>query len=218
MEVRRLGESLVILQDVSMRADALARAIEECAKVERWPGFIEAVAAFDQVGVYMEPEFDLARLDREFVAVGPRDLAREYVIPVLYDGEDLEEVAKLSGLTVAQVIEGHQSGRFSVEAVGFCPGFPYLGGLPEVLHGLPRRDSPRARVPAGSVAIVGDKGGIYPLVRPGGWWLIGRTPLVLVDGESEFFPLQAGDSVRFVEIDSETFASREGQRLCAEST
>jgi inhibitor of KinA len=128
----------------------------------------------------------------------------------------LEQVATYTGLTPEEVIRCHQSVTYTVYAIGFVPGFPYLGYLPEVLRGVPRLASPRREVPAGSVGVAGKQTGIYPLPRPGGWHLIGRTPLVIVDVEAAFFPLAVGDRVRFQAIDPEVFAHLLGRRLDAE--
>ena len=98
-------------------------------------------------------------------------------------------------------------------AIGFLPGFPDAGYLPEGLGGLPRREPPRLRVPAGSVAIAGRQTGVYPGESPGGWHLIGRTPLRIVDVERGRFPIRAGDRLRFVPIDAGEFAARRGEPL-----
>jgi inhibitor of KinA len=102
---------------------------------------------------------------------------------------------------------------YTVYAIGFSPGFPYLGYLPEALCGVPRLDAPRVRVDAGSVGLTGRQTGIYPQVRPGGWNLIGRTPLRLVDIADGYFPLRTGDRVRFTRIDESTFQQLKGERL-----
>lgn len=134
--------------------------------------------------------------------------AREVEIPVCYGGEsgpDLLEVAQHCGIGLAEVIELHSGADYLVHAVGFSPGFPYLGGLPEKLH-TPRRPTPRARVPAGSVGIGWRQTGVYPLVSPGGWQLIGRTPLVLFrPTEDPAALLQVGDRVKFRPISPEEF-------------
>lgn len=130
-------------------------------------------------------------------------------IPVHYggsDGADLLDVAKLTGLSPAAVIARHCAVDYRVAMLGFAPGFPYLLGLDPALA-VPRRKDPRQRVPAGSVAIGGQQTGIYPAELPGGWQLIGRTPLALFDPRIE--PparLQAGDTVRFQAIDEAAFA------------
>lgn len=122
-------------------------------------------------------------------------------IPVLYGGQvgpDLDAVADRTGLTPAQVVELHSSVIYRAYMLGFAPGFAYLGELPAQLE-LPRRDTPRQRVPAGSVAIAGRQTAVYPLSTPGGWHLIGRTDLVVWDARRDQPALiAAGQSVRFV--------------------
>jgi KipI family sensor histidine kinase inhibitor len=134
-------------------------------------------------------------------------------LPVLYDGPDLAEVSERLGRTPAEVIALHSGAVYHVFAIGFRPGFPYAGYLPRELSGLPRRDSPRTRVPAGSVALVGRQTGVYPEVSPGGWHLLGRTPLAIVDIEHGHFPIRAGDQLRFVPINPEQFTARLGEVL-----
>jgi KipI family sensor histidine kinase inhibitor len=125
---------------------------------------------------------------------------REHEVPVVYDGEDLPDVAQACGLTVEAVVRLHSSATYVVAFLGFTRGFPYLSGLPEELR-LPRRSTPRTRVPAGSVAIAHDQCGIYPMATPGGWHLLGRTRRQLFDPAVE--PpsvLSPGDLVRFVDV------------------
>lgn len=131
-------------------------------------------------------------------------------IPVCYGGEyglDLDAVAARSGLQPAEVAQLHSAGDYHVHMLGFVPGFAYLGGLDPRLA-TPRREQPRARVPAGSVAIGGTSTGIFPLETPGGWHLVGRTPMRLFVPDAD--PpclLNAGDHVRFVSISAEQFAA-----------
>ncbi len=137
-----------------------------------------------------------------------READRQVDIPVLYGGEcgpDLAEVAILTALSVEQVIARHAAASYRVAMLGFAPGFPYLLGLDPGLA-TPRRHDPRQRVPAGSVAIGGSQTGIYPAELPGGWRLIGRTPLRLfhVDAPTPSL-LRPGDRVRFQPIDAATF-------------
>lgn len=110
----------------------------------------------------------------------PGDRGADVTIDVVYDGEDLDEVAHLSGLTRDQVITAHSAAPVRVAFVGFAPGFGYLVGGDERLH-VPRRAEPRTRVPAGSVGLAGEFSGVYPRESPGGWQLIGRTDAVLWD-------------------------------------
>ncbi len=125
--------------------------------------------------------------------------AEQVEVPTVYDGEDLEEVARLWDMTTAEVVATHVGTEFRVAFCGFAPGFAYCTGLPERLH-VPRRDTPRSRVPAGSVGLAGEFTGVYPSASPGGWQLVGRTDLTLWDSSAD--PparLAPGVRVRFVE-------------------
>lgn len=130
-------------------------------------------------------------------------------IPVCYGGEfapDIEFVARSHNLTVEEVIGIHSEPKYQIYMIGFTPGFPFLGGLPEQLH-TPRLETPRALVPAGSVGIANDQTGIYPVDSPGGWQLIGRTPLKLFDLErTNPFLLKAGDRLKFKPISPDEYA------------
>ena len=128
-------------------------------------------------------------------------------------GRDLDRVAARVGLSTEQVIALHTATIYTVYAIGFCPGFPYLGYLPQQLRGVPRLESPRIRVEAGSVGLTGRQTGIYPEPRPGGWNLIGRTPITMVDVSDGYFPLKTGDRVQFVRISALTFPNLLGRRL-----
>ncbi len=135
-----------------------------------------------------------------------------HVIPVCYElGPDLAFVADHLKLSPEDVIRLHTATEYTVHAVGFVPGFPYLGYLPAELCGVPRLASPRVRVEAGSVGLTGRQTGVYPLARPGGWPLIGRTPCTLVDVASNFFPLSVGDRVRFERIGEWDYGRRFGE-------
>ena len=143
------------------------------------------------------------------------ETARLIEIPVCYGdeyGPDLEGVATKTRLSAETVIARHTAAEYSVAMLGFAPGFPYLLGLDATLH-VPRRVDPRTRVPAGSVAIGGAQTGIYPRELPGGWNLIGRTPLVLFNPKDEPPALLApGDRVRFRAIDGDEFVQLAGRR------
>lgn len=122
----------------------------------------------------------------------------EIEVPVTYDGADLADVARLTGLGVDEVVEAHTSTPWTVAFGGFAPGFSYLVGGDPRLH-VPRRESPRARVSAGSVGLAGEFSGIYPRQSPGGWQLLGRTSLAMWDtGREPPALLVAGMTVRFV--------------------
>ncbi|WP_089341321.1 5-oxoprolinase subunit PxpB [Burkholderia singularis] len=133
-------------------------------------------------------------------ADGVAESSREIEIPVDYGGEfgpDLDAVAKHTGLAADEIVRRHAGGSYIVFFLGFQPGFAYMGGLESALH-TPRRAMPRVEVPAGSVGIGGEQTGIYPAAAPGGWQLIGRTPLTLFDpARTPPTLLQPGDRVRF---------------------
>ncbi|HWA85057.1 MAG TPA: 5-oxoprolinase subunit PxpB [Opitutus sp.] len=141
---------------------------------------------------------------------GLHDEAAQLEIPVCYGGAfgaDIGDVAQCAKLTPEEVIELHSGASYVVHAVGFTPGFPYLAGLPGKLH-TPRRATPRTNVPAGSVGIGGAQTGVYPIATPGGWQLIGRTPLALFRAAAN--PpalLRVGDRVKFKAITPEDFAA-----------
>ena len=137
---------------------------------------------------------------------------RQVEIPVCYGGEhgpDLIDVSEIHGMTPAQVIELHSSTTYVVYFLGFVPGFAYLGQLPEALV-TPRLPTPRRNVPPGSVGIAGRQTGVYPVATPGGWRLLGRTPLSMLRPEQDGFSLLSiGDRVRFTPIDQQQFAALE---------
>ncbi|GGL34465.1 allophanate hydrolase subunit 1 [Phycicoccus endophyticus] len=134
------------------------------------------------------------------VPLDPADEGAELVeVPVRYDGEDLEDVARLTGLSVAEVVAAHTGQTWRVAFGGFAPGFGYLVGEDERLH-VPRREESRTRVPAGAVGLAGEYAGVYPRESPGGWQLLGHTDLALWDLDRD--PpalLRPGVRVRFVE-------------------
>lgn len=185
---------------------------------QAWPGVVDVVLAYATVGIHADPDrLDVGGLGHDLQRLGPvppeAGSGRSISVPVLYDGEDLAEAAARLGLAPPELIDAHAGRDYHVYALGFRPGFPYAGYLPERIAGLPRRSPPRTRVPAGSVAIVGRQTAIYPVVSPGGWHLIGRTPLTIVDLSRSHFPVQAGDRLRFVPIDREEYQTRLGEWL-----
>ena len=184
------------------RVTALVTALGEAAL----PGVLEIVPAYAAVTVFFDPAAADADALRDTLARMATDLTfrpsvlpseRLLTIPVTYDGPDLDEVASRTGLSRDDVILRHTAPEYRVYLLGFAPGFAYLGDLDPSLV-LPRRSSPRTRVPAGSVAIAGAQTGVYPLATPGGWHLIGTTPLAMFDpARAPAVLLRAGDRVRF---------------------
>jgi KipI family sensor histidine kinase inhibitor len=181
-------------------------------------GITDIVLAYDSVAVFADAwRIEVETLGQDLAALKPTltdvATAAHVEIPVLYDGADLPLVARHSRCTEREVIDLHSSTTYNVRAIGFLPGFPYAGPLPDRLAGLARRDTPRPRVPAGSVAIAGRQTCVYPQESPGGWHLLGRTPLRIAEMEAAHFPIRSGDHLRFRPIDAAEFAAREGKLL-----
>jgi inhibitor of KinA len=199
---RRLNEKVLRLARV-LRALAL-------------PGVAETVPTFRSLLVHYDPlvtsRTELERAVRSLRADLENDAAaaRLWRIPVCYEGgsaPDLGDVAELTGLTPAEVIALHSAVQYHVYMLGFLPGFPYMGDLPAQLA-LPRRADPRLRVPAGSIAIATTLTAIYPYESPGGWHLIGTTPVRLFDHAADPPALIApGDAVQFEPIEPNRFAT-----------
>lgn len=195
-----------------------ARRWAEAVRARMPAGVTDVVLAYRSAAVLADPDgCDLDDLEAWLLGVepddGPAGEGVRHEIPVLYDGPDLAETAKALGLSPEVAIAVHSAVEYRVFAIGFLPGFPYAGYLPESLRGLARRDSPRTSVPAGSVAIVGRQTAIYPAASPGGWHLLGRTPLRIVDPKAGRFPIRAGDRIRFRPIDRDEFEARADERL-----
>jgi len=224
--VLRLGDSALTIEFgneidplINARAIAFAKAVVD----QGWCGILDVVPTYRSVTVVFDPLLWSSSVLAKKLNLLPRPHPNEtgsngilHEIPVVYGeewGPDLEEVAAFAGLTPAQAIELHASTRYRVYMLGFSPGFPYLGLVPEKLA-MPRRSTPRTKVPAGSVGIADRQTGIYPSATPGGWRLIGRTPIPIYrKAGSTPFLLRPGDSVQFKSIDRDEFnrLSRETQ-------
>jgi len=192
-----------------------------CARLEEQPpaGLIEYVPAYTTVALYYDPlraGYDHIRDAALRIAAQPSEATSLFQnvidIPVCYGGEygpDLEAVAAHHGISPDDVVALHQGSEYEVWMLGFAPGFAYLGGLPERIA-TPRRATPRVKVPAGSVGIAGAQTGVYPFESPGGWLLIGRTPLRMFDPMRTPPALLApGDRVRFRAISPAEFEMRD---------
>lgn len=199
-------------RELSRKVLRLDRAIRE----ETPPGVVETVPTFRSLTVHYDPaatsRADLERIitgllgRRETAAIA----ARLWHIPVCYEGEyapDLDEVARRTGLPTGDVVAMHSGVRYHVYMLGFLPGFPYMGDLPPQLA-LPRRADPRIRVPGGSIAIATSLSAIYPYDSPGGWHLIGATPIRFFDPARDTPSLlAAGDAVEFEPIEPDAFTA-----------
>ncbi len=206
-----------ISEEVNRKVVALLQALAEAAV----PGIRELVPSYSALCVHYDPAvlpYDallelLNMLEiKELTSEGTSQKIVE--IPVCYGGEygpDLAFVAQHNGLSQEEVIAIHSGGTYLVYMLGFLPGFAYMGGMDGRIA-TPRLTSPRAKIPAGSVGIAGGQTGIYPLASPGGWQLIGRTPVKMfaMEGETGSFALSAGDRVRFVPISEEQYREMEG--------
>lgn len=234
MQITPLGDDALVVElggaiddATHRRVQAAWRALEAAAL----PAVKELVPAFTTVTVFYDPG---AAVKAGAPAAGIADwlggLVRERLnhppttetpeprvvdVPVCYGGDfgpDLARVAAHARLPPGEVVRRHAASEYVVHLIGFAPGFPYLGGLPEELH-TPRLATPRTTVPPGSVAIGGAQTGIYPLATPGGWNLIGRTPLrIFRPAHRPPVLLAVGDRVRFHAISPEAFARREDSR------
>jgi inhibitor of KinA len=182
----------------------------------------DVVPAYASAGVFFDPDVIstpavmawLTSLPHDELAGSAGAPGRAFRVPVCYELQlDLARVCEATGRMADEVIQLHTAPAYTVHAIGFAPGFPYLGYLPAELCGVGRLPSPRTRVEPGSVGLTARQTGIYPLPRPAGWNLIGRTPLVIVDVASGFFPLRVGDTVRFERIDETRYRELEGERL-----
>jgi inhibitor of KinA len=194
------------------------RAMSALLDARALPGIVDLVPAYASIAIHYDPalvgdgDSDASPYERLVNTLEPlladvhednTATPRVVEIPVCYGGDlgpDLEDVARQHGIAVDDVVRMHTAGDYLVYMVGFMPGFAYLGGLAAELV-TPRRSSPRTAVPAGTVGIGGQQTGVYPLVSPGGWNLIGRTPLRIFDaGRENPSLLESGDRVRFVPI------------------
>jgi inhibitor of KinA len=194
------GRVMALFHALQVRCDRRLRNLH--------PGYASLLIDFDPLRLTHD---ELTAMVQELEGAGDSATgtnASVVTIPVCYDtefGPDLTDVAQHAGLSVEEVVHLHSSPAYLVYFLGFSPGFVYLGGLPEVLH-TPRLTTPRISIAAGSVGIAGSQTGIYPVDSPGGWRLIGRTPLRMFDPEaSPPTRLQPGDRMRFAAIDRATF-------------
>jgi inhibitor of KinA len=240
MEIVPLGDSALIVRVREQFEDAPEETLNEVLRTFQQlrsttvPGVIELAPAYTSVAVFFDPlqvakasgqadrAFDWLeqQVRRAVVAAADRGKRRRtrrdmhsVEIPVCYDPEfapDLDEVARHAQISTKEVVDLHSTAEYRVACIGFVPGFPFMAGLPKKIA-TPRRSNPRKEIRPGAVGIGGAQTGIYPLRSPGGWNLIGRTPLKLFDpAKNPPALLHAGDRVRFRAITREEFNSLKG--------
>ncbi len=219
MEFHPLGDTgiqVLFGSDISEETNRQIRIFADYLKGNPVEGLIEWVPAYTTLTIFYRPDKivfkDLCKKLREIQETLQSEDVKSnstvYEIPVLYGGEvgpDLSDVASYNGLSEGEVISFHSARPYLIYMMGFVPGFPYLGGMSEKIA-TPRRENPRAKIEAGSVGIAGEQTGVYPLETPGGWQIIGRTPVKLYDPEREEpILLSAGAYIRFVPVDQKEY-------------
>jgi len=213
--VEASDRSLLVVLGEEISAEAHRKVLRLAPLLKSAHGVVNVHPAYASILVDFDPlaigHRDVERVAAELnaqAAAAPMPEPCTVEIPVCYGGEygpDLEEVAASNGRTSDEVVAIHSGAEYLVYFLGFSPGFPYLGGMPESIA-APRLATPRRRVPAGSVAIGGRQTGVYPVASPGGWRLIGRTPLRLFQPDQEPpVSLQMGDHVKFIPISKGDF-------------
>ncbi|WP_075619809.1 5-oxoprolinase subunit PxpB [Paenisporosarcina indica] len=220
-----LGDEAIVIEvgyEITKEATNLVRSIMRQLEEAAIDTIVEVIPAFTTVTVFYEvtAQFkfkDIKNLlEKMLVEITESDTVaqRTIEIPVYYGGEygpDLEFVALHNKLTVEQVIELHSNGTYEVNMIGFAPGFPFIGGMAESIA-TPRRSTPRLRIPERTVGIAGMQTGVYPIETPGGWQLIGRTPMDLFLPNEEIPSLlQAGDRIVFKPISKAEYDQWEGE-------
>ncbi|MEQ8704275.1 MAG: 5-oxoprolinase subunit PxpB [Phaeodactylibacter sp.] len=188
--------------EINAEVHAWQRAIDR-AQIK---GVAYSIPAFCSLTLVFNPlEVSFATLKAELESLkvntdGPPKSGRTFDIPVAYNGADLSAVARHTGLSTSEIIKQHSNRAYQVYMIGFLPGFPYLGPVPEPLH-CPRKTTPRRSVPAGAIGLAGAQTGIYPFEAPGGWQIIGQTPTPVFHPKAEApFLLRAGDTVIFTPL------------------
>lgn len=223
IEISLVSDQACLLQFSNVISDAVADQISLVTTALReLEGIIDLIPSYTTLLVVFDTScFDRFAIQKALQGVldsidwssAENRVSQEVVIPVYYGpevGPDLEDVAKHCQLDTDEVIRLHSTTTYRAYAIGFTPGFAFLGNTPEALH-VPRKTTPRLKVPIGSVAIAERQTAVYPSVTPGGWQILGRTPIALVDWASDSLALiNAGDSVRFEPITKEEFLAQGG--------
>jgi inhibitor of KinA len=218
MKIYQAGDSSLFVntgENISTELSSFNRRLIGKLTDMQLPGVTEYVASYTGIMIYYDPQMiGYGEISSIVGAIGPENSqltdeeASGIVVPVAYGGEygpDLGYVAELNKLSPGEVAAIHSSADYTVHMLGFTPGFAYLGGMDTRISAL-RKAEPAIRIEAGSVGIAGDQTGIYPVESPGGWQIIGRTPLILFDHRREpAFLFRAGMKVRFRAVDNYEF-------------
>jgi inhibitor of KinA len=222
--IQPLGDTGIIIQFGTEISEAIYQQIRQYVyrlEQSRIEGIVEWVPAYTTLAVFYRPNIiSYDELSQKLLKIGekiesmpvPDPIVIE--IPTLYGkeaGPDIQFVAETNGLSEEEVVKIHSSSDYLIYMIGFVPGFPYLGGMDKRIA-APRKKTPRSRIPAGSIGIAGEQTGIYPLETPGGWQIIGRTPVKLYDPQKQDpILLKAGDYIRFVPITEREYEKIEQQ-------
>lgn len=201
--------------EINQQVHALTELLSTYKQSDRGLGIFEITPSYHTVQVsydalILDPHHLTSEIERMLNNLhSKKDIKKKVItVPVCYEmpyGPDLKEVCQITGLSKTEVISRHTEREYLIYMLGFTPGFPYLGGMDKTIA-APRRTEPRLKIDAGSVGIAGEQTGIYPVESPGGWQIIGRTPLKLFDpSNKEAFLLQAGQYIKFESISKETY-------------
>lgn len=223
-KIKAAGDSSILINfgnEISPEINKRIAATIHLIKDQKVEGIVDIIPAFCSLLISYDPRAiaykNLTSRLKDLLKIEVSLEDNETIIteiPVCYGGEfgpDIENIAKNAGITVDEVIKIHTSTDYLIYMLGFLPGFTYLGGLDEKIH-TPRLANPRVKIPAGSVGIGGSQTGIYPLESPGGWQLMGRTPIKTYDPKRDVPILfEAGQYIRFVEISEDEYYKIEEQ-------
>ena len=215
--IKPIGDQAALIcfgDEINPEINSSVMALQKAIEKRKISGVYQTVPSFTSLMVCYDPcatDFEQIKQQVEKCAETLKNSGAKsgnvIEIPVCYGnkyGEDLAYVAQHAGLSEEEVITIHSGRSYRIYMIGFLPGFPYLGGLDERIF-TPRLESPRTKIPEGSVGIGGEQTGIYPMESPGGWQLIGRTPLKLYRPEATAPLYETGDEIRFVPISEEEF-------------
>lgn len=212
------GDSALVMEfgnSINKEINASIAQVVNTLKEEENEGIVDILPTYRSILINYDPgvyTFDQLKNKLDSIEITDRNLENDTVrlvkIPTLYGGEygpDIKNVADNAGLSEQEVIDIHSGVDYLVYMMGFLPGFTYLGGLDERIA-TPRLSSPRVKIEPGSVGIAGTQTGMYPIVSPGGWQLIGRTPVKLYDPDrKEPVFINAGDYIRYVSVDEDEY-------------